>query len=220
VDVVGRPLRGRLDHRRRRAVQVDPLRTRNRAGLGIPGAPLEQVEERDFVSDQGAAGARARPRRFLGVALRQSRRTRGAAPVAQPRDQALRHRGRDDRQCRHAATFERSGRRHRRRREVQHHTEPDGRPHLQHRLRAGRGRRAAGEPDPLQPLLSREARFFLENQALFTFGNNSFAPAAQATSDVPILFYSRRIGLAGIARCPFSPEAGGRDGLDSTSLGW
>jgi hypothetical protein len=44
--------------------------------------------------------------------------------------------------------------------------------------------------------------FFLENQGLFTFGNNTFAAAAQATSDVPILFYSRRIGLAGNREVP------------------
>ena len=50
--------------------------------------------------------------------------------------------------------------------------------------------------------------FFLENQGLFTFGNNTFAPAAQATSDVPILFYSRRIGLAGSREVPIL--AGGR----------
>jgi len=38
--------------------------------------------------------------------------------------------------------------------------------------------------------------FFLENQGLFTFGNNTFAAGASAaTSDLPLLFYSRRIGL-------------------------
>ena len=50
------------------------------------------------------------------------------------------------------------GRRRRRRREVRHHAEPDGRLHLQHRLRAGRGRRAAGQPHALQPVLPGEAR--------------------------------------------------------------
>ena len=53
---------------------------------------------------------------------------------------------------------QRPDRPHRRRSEVRHHAEPDRRPHRQHRLRAGRGRRAAGQPDPLQPVLSREAR--------------------------------------------------------------
>ncbi len=37
--------------------------------------------------------------------------------------------------------------------------------------------------------------FFLENQGIFTFGNNAFGNAAGG-SDVPIPFYSRRIGLA------------------------
>ena len=44
--------------------------------------------------------------------------------------------------------------------------------------------------------------FFLENQGLFTFGNNSFAGAAGTTSDLPILFYSRRIGLANNREVP------------------
>ena len=39
--------------------------------------------------------------------------------------------------------------------------------------------------------------FFLENQGLFTFGNNVTGGAlATQTSDVPLPFYSRRIGLA------------------------
>ena len=43
--------------------------------------------------------------------------------------------------------------------------------------------------------------FFLENQGIFTFGNNSFGRRRSAnTSDVPLLFYSRRIGLAGQPR--------------------
>jgi hypothetical protein len=37
--------------------------------------------------------------------------------------------------------------------------------------------------------------FFLENQGIFTFGNNSTGTNT-TTSDVPLLFYSRRIGLA------------------------
>lgn len=45
--------------------------------------------------------------------------------------------------------------------------------------------------------------FFLENQGLFTFGNNSFSPGASAAaSDLPLLFYSRRIGLAGSREVP------------------
>ena len=48
--------------------------------------------------------------------------------------------------------------RRRRRREVRRDGEPDGRFHRQHRLRAGRNRRAAGQPHALQPVLPGEAR--------------------------------------------------------------
>ncbi len=45
--------------------------------------------------------------------------------------------------------------------------------------------------------------FFLENQGLFTFGNNSFSGGASANaSDLPLLFYSRRIGLANNREVP------------------
>jgi hypothetical protein len=43
--------------------------------------------------------------------------------------------------------------------------------------------------------------FFLENQGLFTFGNNTFGPGL-TNSDLPILFYSRRIGLANNREVP------------------
>jgi hypothetical protein len=46
--------------------------------------------------------------------------------------------------------------------------------------------------------------FFLENQGTFTFGNT----AASGGSDIPILFYSRRIGLHG--GLPVAINAGGR----------
>jgi hypothetical protein len=44
--------------------------------------------------------------------------------------------------------------------------------------------------------------FFLENQGLFTFGNNSSGMANNANSDVPLLFYSRRIGLTNNREIP------------------
>jgi hypothetical protein len=44
--------------------------------------------------------------------------------------------------------------------------------------------------------------FFLENQGIFTFGNNSSGMANNNTSDVPLLFYSRRIGLANNREVP------------------
>ena len=158
LEPLGRTVRRRLDDRGGASLQVDPLRAWHDAGLGLPGATLEQVEERDRLPDEGAAVARSRPRRLLGVALRQPGRPRGAAALAQSRGEAVRDRRRDDRQQRDADADERSRRRLRRRREVQHHAEPDGRPHLQHRLRAGRGRRAAGEPHALQPVLPGETR--------------------------------------------------------------
>ena len=44
--------------------------------------------------------------------------------------------------------------------------------------------------------------FFLENQGLFSFGNNSFGGGPAQTTDLPLLFYSRRIGLAGSKEVP------------------
>jgi hypothetical protein len=43
--------------------------------------------------------------------------------------------------------------------------------------------------------------FFLENAGTFSFGNNQFGANA-SQSDVPILFYSRRIGLSGTHEVP------------------
>ncbi len=49
--------------------------------------------------------------------------------------------------------------------------------------------------------------FFLENQGIFTFGNNSTSTNS-TSSDVPLLFYSRRIGFANNRDVPIL--AGGR----------
>ena len=52
--------------------------------------------------------------------------------------------------------------------------------------------------------------FFLENQGVFTFGNTASGGPAATTSDVPIPFYSRRIGLVQGATGPASvPILGG-----------
>ena len=64
----------------------------------------------------------------------------------------------DDRRGTRARHHERLRSRRRRRREIRRDGQPDGRPHDQHRLRAGRSRRAAGQPHALQPPVSREAR--------------------------------------------------------------
>jgi hypothetical protein len=92
------------------------------------------------------------------VAARDRRRPRGAAAGTQPGDQAVRHCGSEHRSRGEAQDFERPGRGHRPRCEVRHHPEPHGRSHREHRLRAGRSGRTAGQPDTVQPLLSREAR--------------------------------------------------------------
>jgi hypothetical protein len=44
--------------------------------------------------------------------------------------------------------------------------------------------------------------FFLENQGLFSFGTNSFGVGSAQNSDLPLLFYSRRIGLTNNREVP------------------
>ncbi len=171
---------------------------------GFQARRINQVEERDRLPDEAAAVARARPRRLLGVALCQPRRPRSAAAVAHARAQAVRHRRSHDRQRRRRpAARQRPERRRRRRREVQHHAEPHRRPHLQHRLRAGGSRRAAGEPHALQPVLPGEARLLpREPGAVHVRQQQLLGRRSAATSDLPLLFYSRRIGLAGSREVP------------------
>ena len=50
--------------------------------------------------------------------------------------------------------------------------------------------------------------FFLENQGIFGFGGGATSGRAAGGSDMPILFYSRRIGLEGSREVPL--RAGGR----------
>ena len=114
---------------------------------------------------------------------------------------------------------ERSGRRRRRRREVRRHPEPDRRPHLQHRLRAGRGRRAAGEPDAVQPVLSREARVLPGEPGHLHLRQQRLGRRPTRTPPTcRSLFYSRRIGLDGQSRaCRSSPAAGSPGGSAAIS---
>jgi hypothetical protein len=81
----------------------------------------------------------------------------------------------------------------RRRHEVRRHRRAEPRSHLQHRLRAGGGRRAAGEPHAVQPVLPREARLLLENAGLFKMGTGGTFTSTTVETD---LFFSRRIGLS------------------------
>ena len=98
----------------------------------------------------------ARP--FRGLADADAHGPRSAGGIEKPRDQAVRHLAADDRPGGVAACVERPWRRWRRRCEGRPDGWPHGRPDLPHRLRSGRGRRAAGEPDAIQPVLPREAR--------------------------------------------------------------
>jgi hypothetical protein len=71
------------------------------------------------------------------------------------------------------------------------------------------------EADQQQINLTRFSLFFpekrdvfLENQGVFSFGGVAVGSLNAGTSDAPILFYSRRIGLAGSQQVPI--EGGGR----------
>ncbi len=127
--------------------------------LGDSDPPRHSPEERVDASDRAAA----RERRLAGVVshlrLGDAGRTRGAARQQEHRDQAVRQCPIDDRSPGVSPRHERRRCRPRRRPEVRHHAEPDRRLHLQHRLRAGRSRRAAGQPDALCVELAGEARF-------------------------------------------------------------
>ena len=154
-----RAVRRRLDTRSGDPIQVAPLSTGPRPGLGHPAAPQSPVEERGRLSD--TAGPRARTLSHLPrVAGRHPRRCRG--PVHRPavRSEAVSHRrpqlerrpvGPDDPRVRERRVG---------RRQVRGDREPDAGFHAQHRLRPGRGGRAAGEPDPIQPVLPGETRVF------------------------------------------------------------
>ena len=159
-DVRAAAVRGRLDGRGRHPVQVASLPARPRADLGLQRAPHQPVEERDLLP-HAACRPRAGSQRSPGVASpRRSSGSRRRSGSQKPRAQALRDFRPDDRS--------RRARRPSRtisagdigvRREVRRDAEPHRGLHLQHRLRAGRGRRAAGQPDALQPVLPGEARF-------------------------------------------------------------
>ncbi len=171
-----RQVRRWMDHRGRDSVQVDPVCARDRSGLGIPVASHQQVEERDRLPDEDPAGVRPGPRRLLRVAVRDARRHRGAAAVAHPRAEAV-----CDRRCDHR---QRLG-------EPPHATIPDGDVGVDAKYSITQNLTAdltyntdfaQVEADEQQVNLTRfslffpEKRdFFLENQGIFTFGNNSTA---------------------------------------------
>ena len=114
---------------------------------------------------------------------------------------------------RDAADRQRLRCRRRRRRQVRRHGEPHRRLHHQHRLRAGRDRRAAGEPHALQPVLSREARLLSRGARHVRLRarrrRRAGGGSAVSATDTPTLFYSRRIGLNARPRDSRSTSAAG-----------
>ena len=154
---LGRPHRGRLGDGGGPALQVAALPRRGSADLGLPGAARQPLEERVVLPDAAVrrtGAARPLPR----VAGRHPGRDRSPAGVAAVRGQAVRHRRPDDQPGRLAPDRERDRLGRRGRHQVRGDPGADRRLHRQPRLRAGGGRRAADQPDPLQPLLPREAR--------------------------------------------------------------
>ena len=156
-----RPLPRRLDARDGDSVQDPALPRRAAPPLGHPDPALHPAQERVGLPDPHPrlGRRRQRPDRHLpGLGRGHPRGPRAPAGEPQPRGQALRHRGHHHRPHRRPGVEQRGGRQRGHRRQVRHHAEPDRRLHLEHRLRAGRGGRAPGQPDPLPAVLPREAR--------------------------------------------------------------
>ena len=79
------------------------LPARHHAGLGVPGQTQREVEERDRVPHDGAAGLRAWEGGLLGLAVLAAGRNRGAVEIDQSRAEAVRCRRSDDRSQRSTA---------------------------------------------------------------------------------------------------------------------
>ena len=154
---------GPLNRRCRSSPSATGRGTAQLWGLQRP-AP-QQVEERAVLPGPDS------PPRSGGRGLRAplaapARRHRDAANQAQPGVQAVRHRRPDQRYGRLAADFKRARGHGRARHEVRGDPQPDGRLHPEHRFRAGGSRRAAGQPDALQPVsFPRSASSFSRTRA-------------------------------------------------------
>ena len=203
VGRAGRPLRAGLDAGDGDSLQVAPLPDRSVADLGHQLPAQRGFHERNVLPD-------ADPRRA---------RIPGDVPLSRPRPPWWASR------CRSPAPGSRSkpyaisdvttdlnatprlsndpdgdfgvGR------QVRRDAGADRRSHLQHRLRAGGGGRAAGQPDPLQPVLSREARVLPRGAGDLRLRRRVPRRAPPPTTSgasgfggsAPVLFFSRRIGL-------------------------
>ena len=140
------------------------------------------IRRRKEIGLLGAAPLPVRPAE--GVAGRHAGGPRPAGP-AQPQADSLRAR-RDPRARRRGVAHDRA-RRRRPRRQVRPHAQPHARRHRQHRLRAGRSRRAADQSRSVQSVLSRRS------------GRSSSRTPGCSRSGAPgeaEVFFSRRIGIA------------------------
>ena len=88
----GRAVRGRLDGRDGHSVQVAALPARAARSLGLQRAPRQPVEERVVVPDARCPTRSGSDGDLPDVARGDARGPRGAAALAQPRDQAVRDR--------------------------------------------------------------------------------------------------------------------------------
>ena len=142
--------RDRLDRRVRHSVQDAALPVGQRPDLGRQLPAHHPAPQRARLL--GADPAPVQP--LPGVAGRHAQRHHHP-DAAEPQADSLRARQRHE--VGRQAGRHRGRLRRRRRRQVQRHAEPGARRHDQHRLRPGRGRRPAGQPRSLQPVLPREA---------------------------------------------------------------
>ncbi len=140
------------------SVQVAALSWIGTAGLGSQCPPHRQMEERERLSQCLACGVRHG--RHQPVEWRRHAGGRGDAdPVIEPGAQTIPRIVGQYRQSRDGAVLQRHHQERGLRLQVWPHAGPRAGCDGQHRLRAGRGRHAAGQSHPLQPVLSGEARF-------------------------------------------------------------
>ena len=202
-DVEGRAVRRRLDGGGGDPVQVAalPRRARRRSGASTPAASTAGRTRSSYLTPIPGVDDDARPSSVASL-IADARRPRGAAGLAQPRDQAVRHLAADDRpdRRRRASSNDLGG-----------DVGVDVKYGITQSLTADFTYNtdfAQVEADEQQVNLTRfslffpeKREFFLENQGMFAFGGTrrpvaaAAEAAAGATDDTPILFYSRRIGL-------------------------
>ena len=149
-------LRRRMDGRDPCSLPIDSLPGRRRC-LGRQPAPHGALEERSLVPDRRCRGRGAAA---VSTSSRTPRRSSASSrPASRSTSTSSRTRSAPCSPTAPHAGLQQQGRRQlRRRRQVGRNPAVRRRLHLQHRLRAGRRRRRAGEPDALLAVLPGEAR--------------------------------------------------------------